>query len=69
MAEHLKLFIDIETGAFPESPTRELARILRNYADNLETAAVDPAYTTLLDSNGNKVGEVQISTNPNINGD
>jgi len=69
MAEHLKLFIDIETDAFLESPTRELARILRNYADNLETAAVDPAYTTLLDSNGNKVGEVQISTNPNINGD
>ena len=55
----LRLHIATENAAFSEGPATELARILRKLADRIEH---DPApYIVLRDSNGNRVGECQIS--------
>ena len=55
----LKLFIETDNAAFADQPATELARILRALAEKIET---DPArFHVLRDSNGNKVGECQIS--------
>lgn len=52
--------ITIETGnaAFEDSPTTELARILRDLADRLERDGIPPEH--LRDINGNRVGHVTV---------
>lgn len=62
MPERLTLHITTGNDAFVDSPTGEIARILRNYARALERGTIDPGYTPLMDLNGNHVGEAQINS-------
>lgn len=56
-----KITIRIETGndAFSDSPTAEIARILRKLADDFERDGLPPG--VLRDINGNSVGTLEIT--------
>lgn len=51
---HLTVSIASDNAAFDPDPGAELARILRNLADRIETGT--PGRFTLHDVNGNRVG-------------
>lgn len=55
----LKLHIETDNAAFSECPEGEIARILRDLAKRIEANASH--YIVLRDSNGNRVGECEIS--------
>jgi hypothetical protein len=58
--ERLSLTIETGNAAFTESPTGELARILRDTADKLERGDILDSHP-LRDINGNRVGLVTIT--------
>ena len=56
--EHITIRIETGNAAFEDSPTGEIARLLRDLADRFEQDGIPPS--TLHDLNGNFCGEVQI---------
>jgi hypothetical protein len=57
----LTLYIDMDNAAFEDAPGQEAARILRAAARKVEGAQTgDIGYFPLMDSNGNKVGELKV---------
>jgi len=58
MAERVTIQIQTGNAAFDESPTREVARILRDLASRFERDGLPPE--TLRDLNGNACGTVAI---------
>lgn len=59
--EMFTLTIDTANDAFNDAPERELARILRNVADKLETVGTGNR-APVRDVNGNTVGRWEISS-------
>lgn len=57
---HATIKIQMDNAAFSEGPATELARILRQLADDVEQGGSERE--TLRDYNGNKVGEFNIHT-------
>lgn len=57
MSERITIIIETDNAAFGDSPTGEIARILRAMADRIEVAGVPPVPK---DSNGNVVGSVTV---------
>lgn len=64
----MKIEIDLNSAAFEDSPGDELARILRNLANEMrrggEWIDIGPdgnGYRSLIDQNGNAVGSVNVS--------
>lgn len=55
----LKIHIETGNAAFADEPATEMARILRDLADQIEDFPAP--YTVLFDVNGNAVGECEIS--------
>jgi hypothetical protein len=58
--ERIALHIETSNAAFEESPTSEIARILRKLADDFENGNINSWH--LIDINGNNVGEMSIQT-------
>jgi hypothetical protein len=56
--EHITITIETGNDAFAESPTAEIARILRDVADDFEKNGLP--VPVLRDINGNFCGEVKI---------
>lgn len=56
--EHITIKIETGNAAFEESPTGEIARILRKLAQEFEESGIPGHY--LRDINGNACGTVQI---------
>ena len=56
--EHITIKIETGNAAFEDSPTAEIARILRKLADDFERNGIPPE--TLRDINGNFCGSVHI---------
>jgi hypothetical protein len=54
-----KITVNMDNAAFEGSPATELARILRKLAKRIEDTGCD--YAPIMDENGNKVGELNIS--------
>jgi hypothetical protein len=54
--DNVLIEIDISNDAFQESPGSEVARILRDLADQLDNQTVMPNSAKLRDVNGNAVG-------------
>ena len=72
MDSQFRLQIELDNGAFCEgdnpedtTPTREIARILRDLADKIDGAPAEhlSMYRSLKDHNGNPVGTYAIKTN------
>lgn len=59
MADNITITIYTGNDAFRESPTLEIARVLRELADKFEDG-VPPEFTR--DANGQRVGQVKIET-------
>jgi hypothetical protein len=57
--EHVTISIGTGNDAFQDSPTTEIARILRELADTFERDGIPP--NAIYDLNGNFVGEVKIT--------
>ena len=57
MSERITIIIETDNAAFDDSPTGEIARILRVMADRIEEAGIPPVPK---DSNGNVVGSVTV---------
>ena len=57
--ERIQIEIETSNAAFDETPTREIARILRGLAAAFERDGIPPA--TLRDSNGNTCGAVTVT--------
>lgn len=55
----IKITIQTDNDAFYPDPGTEIARILREYADEITNAAIVPCI--LLDANGNAVGRIQVT--------
>jgi hypothetical protein len=53
----IKIYIETENAAFHPEPGREVARILRKIADEIEVGGV----STPMDINGNKIGKVELN--------
>jgi hypothetical protein len=53
----IKIYIETENAAFYPDPGREVARILRKMADEIEVGGV----STPMDINGNKIGKVELN--------
>lgn len=53
MSKQVRITIKTDNDAFVESPTGEIARILRKLAQDIET---DGGFGPVMDINGNKVG-------------
>lgn len=60
MIEHITIKIETGNAAFDDSPTGEIARILRRLAKDFEEVGLPDHY--LRDGNGNVCGSVQILT-------
>lgn len=56
----LTLIINIENSAFEDANGTELAVILRKLADRADGSQLDGVSWTVMDSNGNKVGKLEI---------
>jgi hypothetical protein len=63
MAERIRINIETRNAAFADEPMAEVARILRIIANRAERDGLLD-YIPLRDTNGNKVGELQIETFP-----
>ena len=57
MSERITIIIETDNAAFGDSPTGEIARILRAMADRIEVAGIPPVPK---DINGNVVGSVTV---------
>ena len=57
----LMLKISTDNDAFQPSPNTEIARILRAFADKLDSGAFNGG-AVLQDANGNKVGEARLTS-------
>ena len=57
--EHIRINIDTANAAFEDSPTGEIARILRKLADDFEQFGLPDG--PLHDVNGNYCGEVIVT--------
>ena len=57
--ETVTITINTENAAFEDSPTGEIARILRDLAERFEQDGIPPE--KLFDINGNSVGTVTIN--------
>lgn len=58
------LEIDCDNDAFQPSPAAELARILREVAEDLDSDAAndaDPTMHTIMDANGNTCGYYELT--------
>lgn len=56
--EHITIKFGTGNAAFDESPTNEIARILRKIASDFERYGIPPS--SIHDINGNYIGEIQI---------
>ena len=56
--EHITIKIWTGNDAFEESPTGEIARLLREIADRFERDGIPPHY--IFDINGNNCGEISV---------
>jgi hypothetical protein len=57
MMERITIVIETGNAAFEDSPTIEIARILRAMADRIESCGLPPVPR---DANGNKCGSVTV---------
>ncbi|BAQ50321.1 hypothetical protein [Methylobacterium aquaticum] len=58
-AEHITVSFSTGSAAFADSPTTEIARILREIADRFEQDGLSGV--AIYDLNGNFVGEVRVA--------
>ena len=58
MAKRIKIDIETVNAAFDDNAPQEVARILRELAERMETRACLPDKVNLYDANGNRVGEL-----------
>jgi len=54
--ESVKIYIETENAAFQPEPRREVARILRKAASDIESGKK----ASIMDINGNKVGSIEV---------
>jgi hypothetical protein len=68
MNEIFNLYFSVENEAFEQSPSIEIARILRDIADRIEhSTKFDLSYyRTIRDLNGNDIGRYAIKPNENL---
>lgn len=59
-----RAIIECDNAAFADAPEREVARILRDLADEVERTGSIDQLVTLRDVNGNSVGEAESDNSP-----
>lgn len=59
--------MNTDSSAFDECRDQEIARILRNIADNIENNGCSGFYQTIYDINGNDVGRYALKNDDGTN--
>lgn len=60
MKTKFRLHLDCDNAAFEDAPGEEIARILREAADRIESGDLPGGFTNLRDMNGNAVGAYRL---------